>query len=61
MAGKTLKQISCKDAGMACDFTVQDTDEAEVIAAAQDHARRKHGQNISAEQLRPMVKELKMA
>ena len=54
--GTDLKVVSCKDAGMECSWSVCDVDEAEVIASAQQHAKRIHGKEVSAEQVKGMVK-----
>lgn len=51
------KVVSCRDAGSDCHFLVSDVDEAEVIRAAQDHAKRKHGMDVTAEQVKGIMKE----
>lgn len=57
---KEMYSFSCKDAGVDCGFHVCAGDEDEVIAAAQDHARRVHGKDMPAEDLRPLVKSGEM-
>lgn len=61
MAGKKMYSISCIDAGTNCDFHVCDSNEDEVLAAAQDHARRAHGENLSIDDIRKLVKSGEMA
>ncbi|MEN6303353.1 MAG: DUF1059 domain-containing protein [Armatimonadia bacterium] len=58
---KDMYSVSCKDAGLSCDFHVCDSNEDEVINAVQDHARRAHGKDLKAEDIRPMVKSGAMA
>jgi len=48
--------ISCKDAGVACEFHVCSSDESDVIAAAQDHAKRVHGMDVPIEKIKPLIK-----
>ena len=52
-----VKSLSCHDHDPNCHFSVSDVDEAEVIAVAQDHARRKHNMEVTADQVRGMIKE----
>jgi predicted small metal-binding protein len=52
-----VKVISCHDHDPNCHFTVADVDEEELILAAQGHAKRKHGMDVTAEQIRPMIQE----
>lgn len=62
MNGKEeLKSFKCKDAGHDCEFHVCAQDEDEVVNAAQDHARRAHGKNVSSEEIRPLIKTGAMA
>ncbi|MHB8996795.1 MAG: DUF1059 domain-containing protein [Armatimonadota bacterium] len=58
---KEMYSIRCSDAGGDCDFHVCDSNEDEVVAATQDHARRAHGMDIPTEDLRQMVKTGAMA
>jgi predicted small metal-binding protein len=51
-----MHSVSCKDAGMACDFHVCSSDESDVIAAAQEHAKRVHGKDVPADQIKQIVK-----
>ena len=51
--------IACREAGLDCDFEVHDTDEHEVLASAQTHAKRKHSADYSFDQLRPLVHDVK--
>jgi predicted small metal-binding protein len=52
-----VKYLSCHDHDPNCFFGVSDVDEEELIAAAQDHAKRKHGMEVTADVIRPMIKE----
>jgi predicted small metal-binding protein len=52
-----VKIVSCHDHDPNCQFSVSDVDEAEVIAVAQDHARRKHSMEVTADQVRAIIKE----
>jgi predicted small metal-binding protein len=61
MSSKEMYSINCKDAGVSCDFHVCDSSEDEVIASAQDHARRAHGKEVSAADVRKIVKTGAMA
>lgn len=56
MPAKEIHSIKCSDAGMACDFHVCDSNMDEVIAAGQDHARRAHGKDVSAQDIKKIVK-----
>jgi predicted small metal-binding protein len=42
MAGKTYKQISCREAGADCDFMVRAETEEELLKIVADHACRGH-------------------
>ena len=42
MAGKTYKQINCRDAGADCDFMVRAETEEELLKIVADHACRGH-------------------
>jgi predicted small metal-binding protein len=42
MAQKEYRQLSCRDAGVDCDFLVRAETEEEVIRLASDHACRVH-------------------
>ncbi len=42
MAGKTYKQISCREAGADCDFMVRAETEEELMKIVGDHACRSH-------------------
>ena len=55
--GSGMKTVSCREAGADCDLVISDKDEAEIIALAQDHAKRKHGMEVTAEQVRGLMKE----
>ena len=52
-----VKSVSCHDHDSSCHFSVSDADEAEVIAVAQDHARRIHGIEVTADEVRAIIKE----
>jgi predicted small metal-binding protein len=42
MAGKIYHQLSCRDAGVDCDFLVRAETKEEVLRVAGDHACRSH-------------------
>ena len=42
MAGKTYREVSCRDAGAACDFMVRAETEEEILRIVADHACRSH-------------------
>ncbi len=42
MAGKTYREVSCRDAGADCDFMVRAETEEEVLRVVADHACRSH-------------------
>ncbi len=45
-----MKTINCRDAGVDCDFVARGQTNEEVMRAAAEHGRQKHGmQNISPE------------
>ncbi|MEI6499980.1 MAG: DUF1059 domain-containing protein [Armatimonadota bacterium] len=56
MADKQMYSLSCKDGGASCDFHVCDSNQDEVVLAAQDHARRVHGMDLAANDIRGLVK-----
>jgi predicted small metal-binding protein len=55
----TQKTIVCREGGADCDYEVRDSDEAEVLASARAHAKRKHAMDVASEQLRPLLREVK--
>ncbi|HXZ37095.1 MAG TPA: DUF1059 domain-containing protein, partial [Thermodesulfobacteriota bacterium] len=42
MAGKIYHQLSCRDAGVDCDFLVRAETKEEVMRVAGDHACKSH-------------------
>jgi len=42
MAGKTYKEISCREAGADCDFMVRAETEEELLRIVAEHACRSH-------------------
>lgn len=56
---KPQVMIACREAGLNCDFEVRDTDEHEVLASAQTHAKRKHSADYSFDQLRSLAHPVK--
>jgi len=42
MAGKTYREVSCRDAGADCDFMVRAETEEEVLKIVADHACQSH-------------------
>lgn len=56
-----MSSFACSDAGMECDFHVCGSNQQEVLSAAQDHARRAHGKEMSSDQLKQYVKSGEMA
>jgi predicted small metal-binding protein len=55
MAGKTYKQISCRDAGADCDFMVRAETEEELLKIVADHACRGHNMCEFSTELREKV------
>lgn len=55
------KTIVCRESGANCDYAVRDSDENEVLASAQTHAKRKHGQDLTYEDLRPLVRDVRVS
>ena len=55
--GSSVKTVACKDAGVDCALVIADKDEAEVIALAQDHAKRKHGVDVTPDQVKAIMKD----
>lgn len=50
-------QISCRDAGINCDFMVRSEDKDETIKIARKHAKEKHDKSVSRSELRKLVKQ----
>ncbi len=57
MMATKVKYVSCHDYDPNCHFSVSDVEEAEVIAAAQEHGRRRHGKDVPADEVRKLIKE----
>lgn len=55
---KTVSKIECDP---KCGFTVQSEDEKEALDAAKKHAKDKHNMNATADQLRAMMKSVKIS
>ena len=55
MAGKTYKQISCRDAGADCDFMVRAETEEEILKIVADHACSGHNMCEFSPELREKV------
>jgi len=45
--GPALKSFACRDAGVICNARVTGETEAEVLAKAVEHAREKHGVDLT--------------
>ncbi len=52
------KTVACRDAGVDCDLVISDTDETELVALAQSHAKRIHGRDVTPDQVRSIIKEV---
>jgi predicted small metal-binding protein len=52
-----VKQVSCREAGMDCDFLVRDENEDELIELVQRHAENTHGMEMSRSDVREYVTE----
>lgn len=58
MAQKEYKQLSCRDAGVDCDFLVRAETEEEVMQVAADHGARVHGMKEITPELKSKIKSL---
>jgi predicted small metal-binding protein len=56
---KTVVCIVCRDGGPDCDFEVRDSDAEELLTIVQSHARRKHDLDLTLDQLRPLLRNVK--
>ena len=55
MAGRTYRQISCRDAGADCDFMVRAETEDEILKIVADHACRSHNMCEFSSELKEKV------
>jgi predicted small metal-binding protein len=55
MAGRTYKEISCREAGADCDFMVRAETEDEIFKIVADHACRSHNMCEFTPELRGKV------
>jgi predicted small metal-binding protein len=46
------KQLSCRDAGMDCDFMIRSEDEDELIDFAKEHLQKAHDTQMSGADIR---------
>ena len=46
----------CRDTGTDCDWEARDSDEAELVASAREHARRRHATELTPERVRTLVR-----
>ncbi len=53
------KYVSCQEAGMDCDFSVQSSDENEIVDMVRKHAKGKHHMDMSAKDVRGLMKDAK--
>ena len=51
------KQVSCREMGIDCAFQIRDGDEAELVAFVQQHAKNVHDMELSAEEVRDVMRE----
>jgi predicted small metal-binding protein len=52
------KVVACRDAGVDCNIVISDSDEEELVALAQSHAKRVHGRDVTPEQVRGIMKQV---
>lgn len=52
-----VKQVSCREAGMDCDFLIQDENEDELIDLVQQHAENTHEMTMSRTDVEEYVTE----
>lgn len=52
-----VKQVSCREAGMDCDFLIQDENEDELIELVQQHAENTHEMTMSRTDVEEYVTE----
>ncbi|MFC4358708.1 DUF1059 domain-containing protein [Halobium salinum] len=50
-------RISCRDAGMDCDFSVESSDEREVMDVVRKHAKDHHDMDVSDDDMRGMMQQ----
>ncbi len=51
------KILVCRESGTDCDWEVRDSDEREVVAAAREHARRRHARELSVETIQLLLRD----
>jgi predicted small metal-binding protein len=56
MAAREYKQLSCRDAGLDCDFMVRAETEDEVLEVAATHGARFHGMKEVTPDLKNKIK-----
>jgi predicted small metal-binding protein len=52
------KELRCKDAGMDCDFVARGQTEEEVMKAAAEHGKQKHGMTQITPDLQKKMKSI---
>ncbi|MFB6131622.1 MAG: DUF1059 domain-containing protein [Salinigranum sp.] len=52
-----VKQVSCREAGLDCDFEIHDENEDELIEFVRQHARDTHDMEMSRDDVREYITE----
>lgn len=55
-ASPMVKEMSCRDAGMDCDFMIRSENENELIEFVQQHAEETHNEEMSRSDVRNALK-----
>ena len=50
-----VKQVSCREAGLDCDFLIRDEDENELIEFVRQHASDTHDMEMSPDEVREHI------
>lgn len=53
-----VKQISCREAGMDCEFLIRDENEDELVDLVQQHAERSHNTELADSDVRDLMVEV---
>lgn len=60
-----MKSFKCRDAGMDCDWSIQDNDENRIVDQALEHGKQNHGIRDKfdevKERVRSKIQEVKAA
>ena len=52
------KEISCRSAGVDCDFMIRSENEEELVSISQQHLKNIHHANMSKEKILDYAKEV---